>query len=75
MLQDQQLDSFKKKKSAGTIILYIAYAFIIILLFVMAISRFSSLCSRESFRKNLTTFPSTCSSWAVGNGCTYISLY
>ena len=75
MLQSEQLDSFKKKKSAGTIILYIAYAFIVILLFVMAILRFSSLCAKESFRKNLGTFPSACSSWAATSGCTYVSLY
>jgi hypothetical protein len=64
-----------KKKSVGTIILYVAYGFITILLFVMAVSRFSSLCAKESFRKNLVNFPTSCSSWALKNGCTYVSLY
>ena len=64
-----------KKKSVGTIILYIAYAFIVILLLVMAIARFSSLCAKEDFRKNLSVFPNSCSSWSVDNGCTYVSLY
>lgn len=65
----------KKKKSIGTIIMYAAYLLIVTLLLVMAIARFSSLCAKESFRKNLTTFPTSCSSWALKNGCTYVSIY
>ena len=65
----------KKRMSTCTIVLFVVYFGSIVLVTVCAFARFSSLLSRYDFRKNLTTFPTECSSWAVENGCTRVSLF
>ena len=39
------------------------------------LGRFISVCSRSSFRANLTSYPTQCSSWAEESGCTRLSIY
>ncbi len=38
-------------------------------------ARICSLLAKLKFRKNITTYPTECSSWAEGKGCTRVSIY
>lgn len=50
------------------------YCVLAVLVFIMAICRFSSLVAHNSWRKAQTTFPASCADWSIAAGCTYITM-
>lgn len=64
----------EKTKSSNNRCLWVVYCCLILFCLIMALARFGSLCSRVSYRKSITTFPSQCGDWAINAGCSYITM-
>lgn len=76
LAEEEQIDGkVKNKRKTYQTIIYVIYLIMIGLNIFMFGARICSLMSRVSFRENISTYPTDCSSWTGKKGCTRISIY